>query len=328
MRLLFAGLFLIGPGVNCALGSEPWLQPFAVRNHNPFMEIYGIPAMQAPVVTAPGQSSLTLLLDAVSHFTDAEEGSEFIAIDGESYRLALRFARGLEDQWEIGTEVPIVSHSGGVLDGVISQWHDIFGLPTLGRDRVETDRLLFQYRRDNRVLADLQSPATGIGDVLLFAGKTFSRQGGSAATVRGQLKLPTGDSARLLGSGGTDLSVSGALSHRWGGSWSASARLGAAYLGSGEVLPGLQRHWAAFGSVFLGWQAFRSFSFKTQLDLQSPLYENSEINQLTDTAIQLTFGATARISNATFLDFSVTEDEFNPDVSSDVAFQIRLRTVR
>jgi len=90
----------------------------------------------------------------------------------------------------------------------------------------------------------------------------------------------------------------------------------------------LQRHWAGFGSAFIGWQAFRSFAFKAQLDAQSPLYQNSDINQLTDTAIQLTFGATARINKRTFLDFSVTEDELNPDVSSDFGFQIRLRTTR
>jgi hypothetical protein len=326
VRLLFTGLCLFWSGVNCALAAENFLQPFAVRNHNPFMGIYGIPAMQSPVVVAPGRSSVQLLFDAVSHFTDAETQSEFIAIDGETYRLALRYTRGLEKQWEIGTEVPVVSHSGGVLDGVINHWHDVFRLPTLGRNDVEDDQIDFQYVADDEALVDVQSATTGVGDVLLFAGKTLRQYDDYSVILRGQLKLPTGDPDRLQGSGGTDISLWGAAARKWGESWSASARLGGAYLGTGDVLPGLQRHWAGFGSVFIGWQAFRSFSLKSQLDVQTPLYENSDIHQLTDTAVQLTFGATARVSKSTYLDISVTEDEFNPDVSSDVAFQIRLRT--
>lgn len=328
MRRFFAGIVLMFGPVVGSLACADFLQPFAIRNNNPFFGIYGIPAMQAPVVAAQGESSTQLLLDVVSHFTDAESGSEFIAIDGETYRVALRIARGLQDQWEIGAEIPLVSHSGGVLDGVINEWHDFFGLPKLGRDRVEDDRLRFQYVRDGETIIDEQSSSTGIGDISLFTGKTLMRTGNYAVTLRGQVKLPTGDPDRLRGSGGTDAALSATASRTMGKNWSMSARFGAVYLGSGDVLPELQRRWSGFGSVFVGWQAFRSWSLGAQLDAHSPVYKSSNIDQLTETAIQLSFGASARIGKNTFLDLSFTEDELNPDVSSDFAFQLRLRTRR
>jgi hypothetical protein len=328
-RIFLGLLILLLPGpATSAQTSENLLQPFAIRNLNPFFGIYGIPAQQSPAVVGHGQSSMQVQLDVVSHFTDAENDREFIAIDGETYRLAFRFARGLGDRWEIGTEIPLISHSGGTLDGLINNWHDFWGLPTLGRDQGEDGLLNFRYVRDGQNLVDVQASGTGIGDVLLFTGKTLEQTGRHTVTLRGQLKLPAGDPDNLRGSGGVDAAISATASSTWGEKVSFSGRIGAAYLGKGDVLPDLQQHWAGFGTAFIGWQAFKPLSFKAQLDVQSPLYENSGFDQLTDTAIQLTFGASVRLGRASFLDLSFTEDEFNPDVSSDFSFQIRLRAVR
>lgn len=302
------------------------LEPFAIRNLNPFLGLYGIPAQQSTAVVGGGLSSVNLQLDVVSHFTDAETDQEFIAIDGETYRLSLRYARGFGDRWEAGAEVPLVAHSGGFLDGVINEWHGFWGLPTLGRDRVEDDQLRYEYVRAGETLVDVDASGTGIGDVLLFAGKTLAA-GATTVTLRGQIKLPTGDPENLRGSGAADAAISAAGSRAVGGRVSITGRIGAAYLGRGDVLPELQRRWSVFGSAFVGWQTFKSVSLKAQLDVQSPLYEDSAFNQLTDTAIQLTFGGSVRLGKKSFLDLSFTEDEFNPDVTSDFAFQIRLRAV-
>jgi hypothetical protein len=328
VRRFLAGLGLMLGSASGAVASGELLQPLAVRNLSPFLGIYGIPAMEAPVVTAAGVTAVHLQLDVASHFTDATNDRELIVIDGETHRLALRFARGLGNRLEIGAELPLISHSGGFLDGLINEWHELFGLPTLGRDRVENGLLRFRYDRDGQVLVDERASGTGIGDVLLFAGKTLERSGSSTLTLRGQVKLPTGDAERLRGSGGVDAAISAALSGAPAEKWTFSGRLGAAYLGRADVLPDLQRRWAVFGTAFAGWRAFRTVSLKAQLDVLSPLHANSGIDQLTDTTVQLSLGASVRIGKRSFLDFGVTEDELNPDVSSDVAFQIRLRTAR
>lgn len=323
--LLAAFLFFVL--ISAGLASDHLLQPFAINNLNPFVGVYGIAAMQSPVVLAPEQNSVNVVLDTVSHFTNRRNQSESIRIDGESYRLAVRVARGLPHQWEAGIEIPLLSHSGGFMDGFINQWHDTFGLPTLGRDRVADGQLIFRYARDDRVLVDVQSSTTGLGDILLFTGKTLKQTNSFAFTMRGQLKLPSGDANRLLGSGGTDISVSALLSQKWGRNWLGSIQFGGAYLETGDVVPELQRNWVGFGSAYIGWQPFGSFAFKLQLDAHSPVYKNSAIDQLTDTAYLLTIGASAKISRTTYLDIGVTEDEINPDVASDVSFQFRVRVV-
>ena len=313
-------------GAPIGWASDDLLRPFAIRNLNPFIGVYGISAMQTPTVLEPNQSSFSVILDAVSHFTDARKQSEAIRIDGETYRLAVRFGHGIGDQWEIGTEVPLLSHRGGVLDGLINDWHDAFGLPTLGRDRVADNQLQFVYTRDDREQVNIQSSTTGLGDIIVFAGKTLRTTEKVDLTIRGELELPTGDADRLMGSGSTDLSLSATITRKWG-NWLGSARLGGSYLGTGNVLPELQRNWVGFGTVYVGWRPLHALAFKLQLDAQTPIYENSDIAQLTESAFQLSIGSSVKIKGSTFLDLSVTEDEINPDVSSDVSFQLRLRTI-
>lgn len=322
-RCLCLFLFLLTTPTVSA--SDNLLRPLAIKNLNPFIGVYGISAMQSTVVLAPDRHAFSAIFDAVSHFTDARRQSEFIRIDGETYRLALRYSRGMQNRWEIGTEVPLLSHRGGVMDGFISNWHDFFGLPSLGRDRVVDNQLQFLYSRDGLTQINVQSSTTGLGDILLFAGKTVRREDDHSVTVRGQLKLPTGDANRLMGSGGIDISLSATAAHKWGKTWLGSIRLGGSYLETGDVLPQLQRNWVGFGSAYLGWRPFDALAFKLQLDVQTSIYKDSDIDQLTEPAFQLSVGGSVGISKSTFLDLSVTEDEINPDVSSDVSFQLRLR---
>lgn len=322
---LVSALCLTLCSTSAAVATDYLLQPFAIRNLNPFVGIYDIPAMQAPVTLPAGASAINLTLDASSHFTDNSSESESIQLDGETYRLAFRYTRGLRSNWEAGAEIPLIKHTGGILDGLINRWHDTFGLPTLGRDRVADNLLNFAYARDGRVAVDVGSSATGLGDILLFAGKSLGQDRAYHLTIRGQLKLPTGDAKRLTGSGGTDISLSAAFSRAWGDGWLWMARLGGAHIGSGEVLPELQRHWVGFGSLYLGWRPFRWLALKLQLDAQTPIYHDSDFHQLTDPASQLTLGGSVRLGASSFIDFGVTEDEINPDVSPDVSFQLRWR---
>lgn len=325
---LIAAAALLAAVAGRVMAADGLLQPFAVRNLNPFIGVYATPLMRSPSVVEEGHASVDVVLDVASNFTDASNASESIDIDGETYRLALRYARGLARQWEAGVEVPLVTHSGGFMDGFINKWHQTFGLPSLGRNKVPDDRLRLRYVQGDRELASLEADSSGLGDILLFTGKTVTQTASSAITLRGQLKLPTGDPDRLLGSGGMDLSASASFSRRWGGRWLGSAQLGLSYLGDGDVLPGLQRNWVGSGSVFLGWRALRWLGLKVQFDAQTPIYQESELDQLTDPAAQLTIGGSVRLGASAYFDFAVTEDEINPDVSPDVSFEARLRFTR
>ena len=310
-----------------SVAADPLRQPFAVRNHNPFVAVYGIPVMDTVEVLDAGGQRLGLTLDVTSNFTDDGTDNEFIAIDGETYRLALRYTRGLADGWEAGFELPLLRHGGGFLDGFIINWHDFFGFPQGGRDNSARDRLEYRYTTGGNDLLRVEEAETGIGDVTLHVGHRLGDgEGTRRLALRAQLKAPTGDSERLFGSGGWDAALwlqvqDSWTAHLW---WSAGA--GVSYLGRGDVLPDLQRSLVGILNLGAGWQPWQRLSLQLQADLQSPAYQDTPLGQLSDTAVQLSIGGSARFTDRLYLDFAVVENEFTPDASPDVSFHIRLRT--
>ena len=280
-------------------------------------------------VTPPGSSRVELTVDVISNFTDDGAATEVIAIDGETQRLGLRWLHGLGAGWEWGFEAPVLRHSGGFLDGLIIDWHDLFGFPQGGRDRNPRDRLVYRYRRNDRERVRVTETTAGFGDITLQLARQLGvhrHHHGRHLVARGQLKLPTGDADRLFGSGGWDAALSLQLSNRRpGGPWWALGG-GLASLGPGEVLPELQRHWQLVAGLSLGWQALPWLSLQLQGDAHSAPYHNTELGQLGDPAVLLSAGASAHLHSRLALDFVVIENELTPDASPDVAFQLRLRS--
>ena len=89
----------------------------------------------------------------------------------------------------------------------------------------------------------------------------------------------------LFGSGGWDAALSLQFSNRRpGGHWWALGG-GLAYLGPGEVLPELQRHWQLVAGLSLGWQALPWLSLQLQGDAHSAPYHNTALGQLGDPAV-------------------------------------------
>lgn len=262
-------------------------------------------------------------MDVSSNFTDAEQANELIVLDGESYRFTLRGVLGLGNGWETGIEAPVIRHSGGFLDAFIVDWHDLFGLPQLGRDQVANGQLRYQYRRGNTTRINVNSSDTGLGDIVLFAGRKL--RFGQRSALRMQIKLPTGEADRLFGSGGTDLALALQSDYAVAHTWQFYGGVGGAYLGRGDVLPELQQNWVAFGNVGIVWQPLERLALQLQLAGQTSIYKDTALHQLSDTAIQTTLGGTLKIAGQWYLDLGVTEDELAYDVSPDVSFHLRLR---
>ena len=282
----------------------------------------GIPHPEPAAVRDIGHQ-LNAHLDVSSNFTNAGNGAESIVIDGETYRITLRGVFGLGNGWETGLELPVIKHSGGFLDSFIVQWHDFFGLPQLGRDQVANNQLRYQYQYGNQNRVDISAGDTGLGDVVLFAGKRLPVALRTA--LRMQIKLPTGRPAGLFGSGGTDLALMLQSDYALNNDWRVYGGLGGAYLGRGEVLPELQREWAGFGNMGIVWQPADRVAFQVQFAGQTPVYKDTDLHQLNDSAVQSTLGGTLKFADGWYLDLGVTEDEWAYDVSPDISFHIRLR---
>jgi len=255
--------------------------------------------------------------------------NESISLDGETYRLALSVRRGLSDRLEVGIEVPLVLHRGGVLDDFIEGWHDALGLTNDERDKTPSNELDYSYRFQGQEAIAIRSGQQGLGDVRLFAATTLHRaeDGSRELSLHGSLKLPTGDSARLLGSGSTDLALSinaverGLRSYRITG----YGRLGLLASGDSDILATRQRHLVAFGSLGLSWRAGGHVDLKAQLDGHGSFYQ-SELPQLGSNSIQLTVGGTIYFGRATALDLALGENLFTdtiPDLHLNITVSHR-----
>jgi len=261
-----------------------------------------------------------------SHNIDEADAGESLRLDGETSRLAFTYRYGVSDKLEIGIEAPYVWHRAGFLDSIIDSWHDFFGLPDGPRGMRQQDQLEIFYADSQATLIDANSDVSGIGDIRILAGWLLSGKNGSSTALRLSFKLPTGDSDKLLGSGGTDISVGLAsdVSGLWGKTkLSGFYRANVTHLGKPDLLADRYNDFVGQLSFGLGYQAHRNVDLRLQSRIRSAVYD-SEIDSLGAMAISLTFGAGFHLSDRYQLVLSVGED-VRPDSAPDVSFQIALR---
>lgn len=304
--------------------------PFRTSNRSPLVQIYGLPPVGDSRVLAAGAKELALVFDLASHYVDDSARSERIVLDGETYRLCLTGRVGIARRFEAGLELPWVLQNGGFLDGFIENYHDTFGFSQGGRDQAPRGRLLFQYQRGgtNRVYVDRSN--SGIGDVRFNGGVQLlggDRDNSGALALRASLKLPTGDSGELHGSGSTDLALWLSAGKGWktaSGLWELFGGGGILGMTEGDVLPDQQKNTVAFGSLGAGWQPLAWLTLKVQLDGHTAFYRDSDLVELGSGSVQAVMGGTLHVSEGTALDIGVAED-LAVRTAPDVVFHFALR---
>ena len=307
------------------------ITPFYTFNQSPLVQIFGLPPAERARILPPGHGEGTLVLDVANDFAHNTNGLtvESILLDGESYRTTLAFRYGIAKGIEGGIDIPIVGYGGGFLDGFIEGWHDFFALPQGGRKEAPRNRLLFDYGKNGSELLRIDDSSFGVGDLRLSGGLQLYDDGSRnprTLALRATLKLPTGDSHRLHGSGGTDLAVWLTGSDDYGLSWGHLGLFGAVggmATSDGDVLRGQRRNMVGFGTLGIGWSPDEVIAFKTQLSGHTPFYRDSALKEVTGYALQLLIGGTIAFSERTALDIGVSED-VAVNTSPDVAFHLAL----
>jgi hypothetical protein len=325
MLLLLLGFVAPVPAAPLAI------TPFYTVNQSPMAQIFGLPAAESATIQAPGHLWSLLAFDMANNYANYTQGREQIVLDGESYRTTLALRYGVLDELELGVDLPFTGYDGGVLDGAIEAWHGFFGLPQGGRLQAPNNRLLFSYSRDNQERLRLDRSNFGLGDLRLGAGWQMYHDHAAqprALALRASLKLPTGASSKLRGSGSTDFALwlTGSDDYLLPGSWGHLTLFGAGgalALTNGRVLEEQQNNLVGFGTLGLGWAPAQWIALKTQLALHSPFFTQSELSELGKPTVQLVFGGTLALASRTALDIGVSED-VSVGTSPDFAIHLGL----
>ena len=324
-------MLLLLPTVLQAADME--ITPFRVTNQSPLVMTQPLPAESSTGIAPKGKFSAALTFDLANNYTESTSGKETILLDGESYRWTLSTRYGLTDKLEVGIEIPWIDSSGGFLDSFIIDWHDTFGMPQGGRDGAPKNKINYSYANSDGQRLIMDSAGSGLGDIVLTGGMKLYEEKSPAVhdsfALRTTVKIPTGDSDSLRGSGafGGTVSLCGASNHftEWG-TLGFFGSVGGMISAKGDVLKDQQEPLAAFGTLGIGWGPAPWISFKVQIHANTALYKDSSLAELSDPAVMLVTGGALQLPGDYQLDIGVAED-ISVATAPDVAFHLGLSRI-
>lgn len=302
---------------------------FETSSQNPFIQIYSLPSPAESPARARRGWAMHAAFDLTSNATLKERPSgEGIVLDGETYRTSVTLEYGVSQRLAAGIIVPLVAHSTGFMDSLVKDWHDLFGISNDIRDRFDNNALAYVYATAGDEVFALRDRGRGIGDVRLTADWRLAAAPSPARSLvlRSGLKLPSGSSSRLHGSGSTDVSLQLLSTDRQTlSAWNTTLAwmIGGMWLGEGEVLDELRRDLVVIGSVGISRPLWRRLSARLQLDGHSEFYD-SELRQLGNSALQLTFGGSVELARGGRVDFAMVQN-LSTDPTPDFSIHLGWR---
>ena len=301
--------FAIGflPINNCFASDNATYQPFATRDQNILNLIHGqaLPSNAALIneKEAKWSSSLT-----ITNTLNAESSSdESIFLDYENYRLNLSYQYGLDKNWNIKFNLPVIYQAGGIFDSSINRWHDFFGLPEANRPFVENNQYDINYASQGKTFLNLNETNFSPGDLQIAVARKLINDESTTISIWAALKLPTGNKNKVTSNGAADVSAWLAINQKLANNWRLNINAGTTILGTDKYKGIDLSDNAIYGHVMLGWIVTDSINLKAQLQGHSGYYDNSRLKILGSTYL-LTFGGTIKINNCHYFDIAMSED--------------------
>ena len=312
---LLALVALATPGVHA--------DPLLTRNQNPLVLPYGLPSPLPSRLPATDTGRATLDINWSNSADDDISDPHQFTIDAETQDVRLRLEYAFTGNWAGLIELPWRHLSGGTLDGLIENWHDLFGLPNGARDRMPDDRLLIQYQEGDEVQLQVDDDASGIADVPVALGYQLKASDRSALAGWLSVDVPVGDSSELLGSDATDVALSLAGQTQLAEHWQLFGQVDAVWLGQGDILAQYQESFAWAGLAGVSWNAWRSLDLTVQVYANSRIFDVS-IDGLSGDAVVLSYGGTWRTPGGWRFDFGMNED-VEVNASPDMTFYLAVQ---
>jgi hypothetical protein len=291
--------------------------PFPTVDQSPLLNGFNFAPLVPARLPLRGSSTLAATLNWSSTAVVQTGDAEALVVDAESREWRVAFDYAPADHWMVRLQVPYRTSDGGMLDSVIDSWHSLFGFPDGDRPALPQDAFRIDYERAGESAASYSHGVSGVGDISATAAYQLHATPHHATSMALTLKTPTGSSATLTGSGGTDAALSVAHEQVLSSRWIAYAQVNAAYLGAGELLPDQQHNSLFSGMLAFDYRFSTAFTVTLQLDGHTAAFDDSQL-ELLGSAWILTVGGDYRWRSGWRAQFGVSEDvkvEASPDVN-------------
>ena len=293
------------------------------RNQSPVIAQYGFPSVLPARLPARGQTGLAATLNwANAAAVETEDRYEY-TVDGEVRELRIRFEHSLGPHFAVVAELPWREVSGGSLDAIVEDWHDLLGLPDGSRVRLPRDELLIEFRQDDVLLLQLDRETSGIADVPIALGYQLAASDRHALAAWLSVKLPVGEADGFSGSGAADVALTLSDQAQLADRWQLFAQLDVVWLGQGDVLPQYQEDLAWSALAGLTWNAWRALDLTVQLHANSRVFDVVATN-FSGEAVVLSFGGSYRTKGGWRFDVGASED-IKVKASPDASFSFAVR---
>lgn len=298
-------------------------QPYETRDQNLFNLIHGQALPTNARLHSRSQTSWSSSLIITNALNIESNSDEDIYLDYEAYRFNLAYQYGLNADWNLKIDIPLIHQSGGYFDAAIDSWHQFFGMPRGIRPSIEHGQYDIQYAYRSQALVGLDEASTSLGDIQVAVAHSMLNDETTNMSIWTSLKLPTGDKEKLTGNGATDIAAWLALNQQLSDRWLLNMNAGMVILGADHYKSIPLSDYALYGHAMLGWLVTENINLKMQLQAHTSYYDQSRLLILGDTYF-LTFGGTISITECDQIDMAFTED-IKVDASPDASLIISWR---
>jgi hypothetical protein len=201
--------------------------PFPVRNFQAFQQlVLSLPGDRATVVK-PGTLDVRLELAETASIYNQYSPQSIVTVKFETLRSGLFLRYGATDRLELGLEVPVLYRYQGFMNGAITVAERATTGLAPARGALKNTNFVFNVTRNGQTIMSGGPDVMGLGDTTLMSKYQLLTEGAAtpAVSVRGAVKLPTGDQSDFFGSGSPDFGLGLAVEKLVAGRWMLHANI-------------------------------------------------------------------------------------------------------
>jgi len=225
-RVVFLALILSIIPQPVPVGAEGF-GPFPVRNFQAFQQmVLSLPGDRAAVVK-PGTLDMRLELAETASIYNDNSPPINVTVKFETLRSGLFLRYGATDKLELGLEVPVLYRYQGFMNGAITATERATTGLNPARAALKNSDFVFNVNRNGQTIMNGGPGAMGLGDTTLMSKYQLLMEGAAmpAVSLRGAVKLPTGNQADFFGSGSPDFGLGLAVEKLVAGRWMLYANM-------------------------------------------------------------------------------------------------------